>query len=91
MNVLVNQKHFALLTFKVGDEDFRVEVDNADQSSVGVVTGWGLTETRFPSNTLKEVYVPIIDRATCRESTEYDVTRNMVCAGASEGRLICEN
>ncbi|XP_072035696.1 mannan-binding lectin serine protease 1-like [Amphiura filiformis] len=64
----------------VGNEDTRVDHDTS-----GVLTGWGFTETGAQSDVLKEVYVPLVSRETCRASTEHVVTSNMVCAGATEG------
>ena len=63
-----------------------VVVDSADYTTSGVVIGWGRTEAGSTSHVLKEVYVPLIDRQTCRDSTDFLVSNNMNCAGALEGK-----
>ena len=69
--------------WQVGDEDLVVDYDG----NLGVVTGWGHTETGQASQVLKEVYIPLVTRAACRETTDYDVTINMICAGATQGTM----
>merc|ERR550534_64168 len=46
-----------------------------------VVTGWGDQETTVDNSALQEVYVPIIDTATCNRPSWYngDITDNMLC------------
>ncbi|XP_026333569.1 trypsin-1-like [Hyposmocoma kahamanoa] len=53
----------------------------------GVVTGWGTTEEGGSvSNTLQEVYVPIISNEDCRKTVyKQRITDNMLCAGEPEG------
>lgn len=52
-----------------------------------VVTGWGNQETTVDNPKLQQVYVPIIDSATCNRENWYDggVSDNMFCAGYSAG------
>ncbi|KAL0881895.1 hypothetical protein ABMA27_001661 [Loxostege sticticalis] len=53
----------------------------------GVVAGWGTTEEGGSvSNTLQEVYVPIISNAECRKTAYRNrITENMLCAGEPDG------
>ncbi|XP_028174904.1 trypsin-1-like [Ostrinia furnacalis] len=53
----------------------------------GVVAGWGTTEEGGSvSNTLQEVYVPIISNADCRKTAyKQRITENMLCAGEPDG------
>ncbi|CAH0723565.1 unnamed protein product, partial [Brenthis ino] len=52
-----------------------------------VVAGWGTTEEGGSvSNVLREVSVPIISNAECRETAyKQRITENMLCAGENEG------
>ena len=48
----------------------------------GRVTGWGqITETGPFTRHISELYLPIIKQKKCKESTIYEVTKNMFCAG----------
>ncbi|KAJ2944807.1 hypothetical protein O0L34_g1698 [Tuta absoluta] len=54
-----------------------------------IVTGWGHTQegSNFPS-TLQMVKVPKVSYDSCKKSysvLQYDITENMLCAGAPEG------
>ncbi|XP_072175915.1 uncharacterized protein [Diadema setosum] len=50
----------------------------------GTVSGWGRdsgpSENR-PTRYLKQVFLPVVRRKTCRRATEYGFTSNMFCAG----------
>ena len=67
----------------------------ADESRIvisgkkAMVTGWGVTESGFPSPQLKQVGVPIVERKKCNGPASYDgaITENMICAGFDEGAL----
>lgn len=51
-----------------------------------IVSGWGRTmNTKTASSRLQEVEVPIHSPDTCRRSTNFTVTENMLCAGATTG------
>ncbi|KAI8420701.1 hypothetical protein MSG28_007930 [Choristoneura fumiferana] len=52
-----------------------------------MVSGWGTTEEGGSvSNTLQEVYVPIISNVDCRKTAyKHRITDNMLCAGEPEG------
>ncbi|XP_072949953.1 trypsin-1-like [Epargyreus clarus] len=52
-----------------------------------MVAGWGTTEEGGAvSDTLQEVYVPIISNAECRETAyKQRITENMLCAGEPDG------
>lgn len=52
------------------------------------VTGWGLTSEHGAGvAALREVTVPIVDRASCNRANSFiaPVTKNMFCAGYAEG------
>ncbi|XP_032892363.1 granzyme K-like [Amblyraja radiata] len=65
-------------------------VDDLKPGTSCFVAGWGQTSKEFPSDTLQEVTIEVIDRKTCNSEDYYDhkpeVTQNMICAGDSEGR-----
>lgn len=50
---------------------------------LGWVTGWGITETGYPSIQLKDVDVRRLDNDTCNSPQMYDgiITETMLCAG----------
>ncbi|XP_070592478.1 granzyme A-like [Erythrolamprus reginae] len=56
-----------------------------------LVAGWGVieSESRIPSDVLREVNVTVIARSTCNDRQHYyhhhQVTMNMVCAGDKKG------
>ncbi|XP_070593010.1 granzyme A-like [Erythrolamprus reginae] len=56
-----------------------------------LVAGWGVieSESKIPSDVLREVNVTVIARSTCNDQKHYDrhppVTMNMVCAGDKKG------
>ncbi|XP_032070199.1 granzyme A-like [Thamnophis elegans] len=54
-----------------------------------LVAGWGITESRRPSDVLREVDVTVIARNICNDRKHYNskplVTMNMVCAGDKSG------
>ncbi|XP_048584555.1 SCO-spondin isoform X2 [Nematostella vectensis] len=50
----------------------------------GVMLGWGVTENKRPSKTLKEAIVPVVNHNACKKAYEnetWPVTSNMLCAG----------
>ena len=52
--------------------------------SIGVMLGWGFTETDSPSTTLRQVNMPVVRHSTCQKAYKKDswpVTANMICAG----------
>ncbi|XP_078001559.1 clotting factor C-like [Glandiceps talaboti] len=60
------------------------------QGTFGVVTGWGRTEDGTVAAALKQARVPVVGSRICESGyaeTQYyvTVTRNMYCAGFSEG------
>ncbi|CAN8017177.1 unnamed protein product [Ixodes persulcatus] len=58
----------------------------AHPKTKAVVTGWGRTmSSRSASSRLQEVEVPIHAPETCQRSTNFTVTENMLCAGATTG------
>ena len=61
------------------ESDFKLATPGAN----AVVIGWGATKRNKNkwSKRLKEVRVPIIDKAKCRKRMTYPVTDNMFCAG----------
>ncbi|XP_064167159.1 complement component 1, r subcomponent [Anguilla rostrata] len=61
---------------------------------MGVVSGFGVTEDHYISNTLKYLELPLVDQGKCRDSIAEktktgrqapDLTDNMFCAGFPEG------
>lgn len=56
--------------------------------TTAVVIGWGVTEQGRASDVLRQVSVPLVDLATCRNSYgifNEQVTENMICAGFKSG------
>ncbi|XP_078659246.1 uncharacterized protein LOC144904280 isoform X3 [Branchiostoma floridae x Branchiostoma belcheri] len=55
--------------------------------SAGTVSGWGRVVEGGPySNVLKKVLIPRVSQGRCRKAhPQYDVTRNMFCAGRPGG------
>ncbi|KAJ8047620.1 Coagulation factor X [Holothuria leucospilota] len=47
----------------------------------GVVAGWGDDRNGAAPRYLKQITLPIVDRAECKRSTNYSFTPNMFCAG----------
>ncbi|XP_063952226.1 uncharacterized protein LOC129256030 [Lytechinus pictus] len=53
--------------------------------SYGSVAGWGRKgENMDYPRYLHQVFVPVVERKTCRRATSYDFTSNMFCAGFRE-------
>ncbi|XP_053158553.1 granzyme A-like [Hemicordylus capensis] len=52
-----------------------------------LVAGWGKTENRELSETLREVNVTVVDRTVCNDLSPYqdEITENMLCAGEEDG------
>ncbi|XP_032892111.1 granzyme K-like [Amblyraja radiata] len=65
-------------------------VDDPKPGTSCFVAGWGKTSNGFPSDTLQEVTIEVIDRKTCNSEDYHnhkpEVTQNMICAGDSAGR-----
>jgi secreted trypsin-like serine protease len=56
-----------------------------------LATGWGVTETGFPSDDLMEVSLPIAPDTTCDSIFERDYRpATMLCAGDTSGRDTCQ-
>ncbi|XP_065284569.1 mannan-binding lectin serine protease 1-like isoform X3 [Dermacentor albipictus] len=70
----------------LGDAD-QIEKDFFLRSKQkALVSGWGRTmNNKRASSRLQEVEVPIHAPDTCRRSTNFTVTENMLCAGATTG------
>lgn len=52
--------------------------------SMGVMLGWGFTETDSPSTKLRQVNMPVVRHSSCQKAYKKDswpVTANMICAG----------
>ncbi|XP_026043212.1 granzyme K-like [Astatotilapia calliptera] len=58
-----------------------------------LVAGWGVTETKQPSDVLKSVNVTVVDRQTCNSRDYYNhdpvITDDMICAG-SDGTNVAD-
>ncbi|GBP14593.1 Trypsin-1 [Eumeta japonica] len=62
------------------------ELDLSYTNYTAVVTGWGLTqEGGQTSDTLQEVYVPVLSNEDCNREYSGRITDNMLCAGVPEG------
>ncbi|XP_067144916.1 clotting factor C-like [Centruroides vittatus] len=51
----------------------------------GVVSGWGRDETGRPSNVLKQTNLTVISNHICNLKNRIIITRNMFCAGVTDG------
>ncbi|XP_074603910.1 uncharacterized protein LOC141857319 isoform X2 [Brevipalpus obovatus] len=52
---------------------------------MGHVTGWGQLKENGPQpRFLQELRMPIVDHQTCKNSTAYQVSQNMFCAGYAQ-------
>lgn len=62
---------------------------NIDESeALGIVLGWGRTDTKIRVNHLHQVNVPLVTAETCTsayQSKGYAMTENMICAGYQAG------
>ncbi|XP_068710256.1 SCO-spondin-like [Montipora foliosa] len=62
--------------------------------AMGVMLGWGFTETDSPSSKLRQVYMPVVKHSSCQKAYEkesWPVTANMICAGyARRARDSCK-
>lgn len=54
---------------------------------MATISGWGVTESGYPSPQLKKILVPLVSRETCNSPASYDghVTDKMICAGVDQG------
>ncbi|KAF4141117.1 Trypsin [Phytophthora infestans] len=57
--------------------------------TMATALGWGLTEDRKSSLTLKEVDVRIISNAECNKGYRNRITEGMICAGNGNGKDSC--
>ncbi|XP_042898361.1 mannan-binding lectin serine protease 1 isoform X2 [Parasteatoda tepidariorum] len=58
---------------------------SSQEVRMGTVIGWGKLKESGPSpRYLQEIRLPIVDQKTCKESTNYTVSRNMFCAGYAQ-------
>ncbi|XP_041109909.1 coagulation factor IXb [Polyodon spathula] len=68
----------------LGPQDFIQKVMSEEDS--GVVSGWGrLVQGGRPASVLQKVSVPYVERRSCKESSNKDVSKFMFCAGFYEG------
>lgn len=63
---------------------------NIASGKLGVVTGWGLTETEQYSESLRQAVLPIVRHEECEQGYEkaglpLTVSENMYCAGYAQG------
>ncbi|XP_027012330.1 coagulation factor X isoform X2 [Tachysurus fulvidraco] len=64
----------------IPDHDFAENV--LMQQDEGLVSGFGrLQEGGIQSTTLQRLSVPYVDRSVCKESTKYNISPRMFCAG----------
>lgn len=66
------------------DDDFDQDDDIGSNNHVrfGLVTGWGRLKENGPlPRYLHKIRLPIVDQNKCRQSTAFQVTDNMFCAG----------
>ncbi|XP_023211840.1 limulus clotting factor C-like [Centruroides sculpturatus] len=54
----------------------------------GVVSGWGRDETGRPSNVLKQTNLTVISNHICNLKNHIIITRNMFCAGVTDGERL---
>ncbi|XP_053144875.1 granzyme A-like [Hemicordylus capensis] len=61
--------------------------DDVPAGNKCLVAGWGRTDNRRPSETLREVNVTVVDRTVCNNLIPYRnmITENLLCAGEENG------
>ncbi|XP_064460933.1 clotting factor C-like [Ornithodoros turicata] len=70
----------------------RTTNENLVDGHLGVVTGWGVTETKDYADVLKQAVVPVVSAKQCQQAYEeaqfaLTVTENMICAGYVKGEI----
>ncbi|MGJ5074783.1 serine protease [Bradyrhizobium oligotrophicum] len=90
-NAKTQENDLALVKLRSTPKGKQIDLIEDDQKlSVGQilqVTGWGITETGTPSDTLCMTTVPYVDNATCNAANSYNgaIKPSMMCAGYAKG------
>ncbi|MBD1583946.1 trypsin-like serine protease [Pseudoalteromonas sp. S16_S37] len=67
-----------------------IEQQYASVGDYVTVSGWGLTSNRGrPSDTLREVDLPVISNSSCSSQLNYSIPNSVICGGGQGGRSAC--
>ncbi len=67
-----------------------IEDQYAGVGSYATVSGWGLTSHRgSPSDTLREVDLPVISNSSCSSQLQFNIPGSVICGGGTGGVSAC--
>ena len=68
----------------LGDDNFHLPLD--DLTNQCLISGWGTLESGgVQSDTLQEVFVPLVSHSVCKNAYPIGLHDSMLCAGFKEG------